>query len=96
MSEHGLDQRVKELRDEIAAVDLAILADVNARIELVARIRSYKAGAGLPFVDRDRERELIEALDAANGGPLSADGLRELYTYLLDLSKREVAKDGGS
>ena len=65
--------------DEIAAVDLAILADVNARIELVARIRRYKADAGLPFVDRDRERELVEALDLQNAGPLSDDGLRELY-----------------
>ena len=94
MSEHDVDRTVKELRDEIAAVDLAILADVNARIELVARIRRYKADAGLPFVDRDRERELIEALDLQNAGPLSDDGLRELYTYLLDLTKREVRGDG--
>ena len=90
MSEHDVERTVRELRDEIASVDRAILADVNARIELVAKIRSYKAGAGLPFVDRNRERELIEALDVANGGPLSPNGLRELYTYLLDLSKREV------
>ena len=27
-------------------------------------------------------------------GPLSPDGLRELYTYLLDLTKREVGTDG--
>ena len=94
MSEHDVDRTVKELRDEIAAVDLAILADVNARIELVARIRSFKAEAGLPFVDRDRERDLIQALDLQNAGPLSDDGLRELYTYLLDLTKREVGGEG--
>ncbi|HEY5873047.1 MAG TPA: chorismate mutase [Gaiellaceae bacterium] len=94
MSEHDVDRTVKELRDEIAAVDLAILADVNARIELVAKIRSYKADAGLPFVDRDRERELIDALGAQNAGPLTAEGLREFYTYLLDLTKREIGRDG--
>ncbi len=94
MSEHDVDRTMRELREEIAAVDRAILDDVNARIELVAKIRSYKADAGLPFVDRDRERELIEALGAENAGPLSADGLRELYTYLLDLTKREVGGDG--
>ena len=94
MSESSSDPTVQQLRDEIAAVDRAILDDVNARIELVARIRSYKADAGLPFVDRDRERELIEALGAQNAGPLTADGLRELYTYLLDLTKREVGGDG--
>jgi len=94
MSESRIDPTVQQLRDEIAAVDRAILDDVNARIELVAKIRSTKADAGLPFVDRDRERELIEALGAGNPGPLSPDGLRELYTYLLDLTKREVGGDG--
>lgn len=94
MSEPHIDPTVQRLRDEIAALDRAILDDVNARIELVAKIRSYKAGAGLPFVDRNRERELIEALSAGNAGPLSPDGLRELYTYLLELTKREVGGDG--
>ena len=94
MSEPGTDPTVQQLREEIAAVDRAILNDVNARIELVAKIRSHKADAGLPFVDRDRERELIEALGAQNVGPLTPEGLRELYTYLLDLTKREVGRDG--
>ena len=93
MSDARIDPTVQQLRDEIAAVDRAILDDVNARIELVARIRSHKADAGIPFVDRDRERELIEALGAENAGPLTAEGLRELYTYLLDLTKREVGGD---
>ena len=94
MSESRIDPTVQQLRDEIAVVDRAILDDVNARVELVAKIRSFKADAGLPFVDRDREHELIAALGAENAGPLSADGLRELYTYLLDLTKREVGGDG--
>lgn len=85
-----VDRTVRQLREEIAAIDRAILSDVNARIELVRRIRAYKTENGLPFVDRERERLLVDALDAANAGPLSADGLRELFTFLLDLSKREL------
>jgi chorismate mutase len=94
MSERDTDPTVQRLREEISGVDRAILDAVNARIELVARIRSHKAEVGLPFVDADRERALIEALDAVNSGPLSPDALRELYSFLLDLSKREVG--GGS
>jgi chorismate mutase/prephenate dehydratase len=90
MSEPTVDPTVQELREEIAAIDRAILSDVNARIELVARIRAHKAENGIPFVDPDRERQLIDSLAAANGGPLSPGGVRELYTYLLDLSKREL------
>ena len=66
MSERDTDPTVQRLREEISGVDRAILDAVNARIELVARIRSHKAEVGLPFVDADRERALIEALDAAN------------------------------
>lgn len=96
MSDPRTDPVVQQLREEIAAVDRAILGDVNARIELVARIRSHKAEAGLPFVDPERERALIEALGGQNTGPLSPEGLRELYAYLLDLTKREVGRDGDS
>jgi 3-deoxy-7-phosphoheptulonate synthase/chorismate mutase len=88
----SVDPTVRELREEIAAIDRAILADVNARLQLVERIRDYKAQNGIPFVDPDRERQLIEALTAANGGPLSPEGVRELYTFLLDLSKRELER----
>lgn len=91
MSE-SVDPTVRALREEIAAIDRAILADVNARLQLVERIRDYKAQNGIPFVDPDRERQLIEALTAANGGPLSPEGVRELYTFLLDLSKRELER----
>ena len=92
VSEPGTDPTVQQLREEIAAVDRAILHDVNARIELVTRIRSRKAEAGIPFVDPDRERELIEEL--GRGTP--ARSLRKASassTRLLDLTKREVGGD---
>lgn len=90
MSEPASDPTIQQLRDEIAAIDRAILDDVNTRIELVARIRSHKERNGIAFVDPDRERELLDALAAANGGPLSPEGVRELFTFLLALSKREL------
>jgi chorismate mutase len=95
MTEPHIDPTVLRLRGEISEVDRAILAVVNTRIELVAHLRRHKDAVGLPFVDPDRERELIEELDGKNAGPLSSEGLRELYVYLLDLTKREVGKDGG-
>jgi 3-deoxy-7-phosphoheptulonate synthase/chorismate mutase len=95
MNEPQIDPTVLRLRGEISDVDRAILAVVNTRIELVAQLKRHKDEVGLPFLDPDRERRLIEELDEKNAGPLSAEGLEELYTYLLDLTKREVGKDGG-
>ncbi len=95
MTEPHVDPTVLRLRGEISEVDRAILAVINTRIELVAHLRRHKDAVGLPFLDADRERELIEELDGKNAGPLSSEGLRELYVYLLDLTKREVGKDSG-
>jgi chorismate mutase len=94
MTEAGVDPVVRDLRNEISEVDRAIVASVNARLDLVARLKRYKASHGLPFLDPDRERQLVEELARANAGPLSDDGLRHLYAALLELTKREVGRDG--
>ena len=88
------DPTVQRLRDEITELDRAILDAVNGRIELVAALRRHKQEVGLPFVDPDRERQLLADLASAIQGPLSEQGLHELFGGLLDLTKREVAGDG--
>ena len=88
------DPTVQRLRDEISDLDRSILDAVNGRLELVAALRRHKQEVGLPFLDPDRERQLLEELASANSGPLSDEGLRELFSGLLDLTKREVAGDG--
>jgi chorismate mutase len=95
MKNPGSDPTVRRLRREISEVDRAILAVVNTRLELVARLKRHKDSLGLPFVDPAREHELVEELGRKNHGPLSSEGLRELYACLLDLTKREVSRDGG-
>jgi chorismate mutase len=87
---------IRQLRDEISDLDRAILNAINARLELVAELKRYKAEHGLPFVDPSRERQLLDSLVASNRGPLSEEGLRELFSELLDLMKREVSRDGTS
>jgi chorismate mutase len=88
------DPTVQRLREEISELDRSILDAVNGRLEVVAALRRHKQEAGLPFVDPDRERQLLDDLVSANRGPLSDEGLRELFCELLDLTKREVAGDG--
>lgn len=95
MSDHPTDPTVRRIRDEISDLDRAIVDAVNARLELVARLKRYKASKGLPFLDPDRERQLLDDLVLANRGPLSNEGLREFFCELLDLTKREVARDDG-
>lgn len=93
-SDHS-DPTVRKLREEISDLDRAIVDAVNARLELVARLKSYKASQGIPFLDPERERQILDDLVSANRGPLSTEGLREFLCELLDLTKREVSRDGG-
>lgn len=95
MSDLSSDPVVRELRAEISALDRTLVETVNARIELVAELKRYKEENGLPFLDPDRERQLLEELERANRGPLSREGLHELVTSVLELTKRELTRDAG-
>lgn len=86
------DPTLEHLRAELAAQDRTILEAVNARLRLVAELKRYKDEAGIPFVDPDQERRVLERLAAANTGPLSEEGVRELFTTILALTKRDLGR----
>jgi chorismate mutase / prephenate dehydratase len=84
------DPVVRDLREQIAATDADLVDTVNRRVELVRRLKEHKAAQGYDFVDHSQEERLIDRLAAGNRGPLSENGLRELYRTLLELTKREA------
>jgi len=86
------DRVLAQLRDQITDTDRALVETINRRLELVAQIKRYKAVRGLPFLDPDREAWMLSYLSRANRGPLSPQGLREIYVEVLDLTKREVVR----
>jgi chorismate mutase len=90
MEDWTADPHVVELRERITGADHEILARVNERIELVEALRRYKLERGYPFFDHAREEWLIAHLTEVNPGPLSPDGVREFFTALLDVVKREL------
>ena len=93
--EAGADPVVRQLREQISDNDVAIVEGINKRLRLVARLKEYKASRGLEFVDLAREDWMVHYLARANRGPLSPEGLREIFEDILDLTKREVAKAEG-
>jgi chorismate mutase len=87
------DAALDALRELLAANDLALLDLVNRRLDLVEKIKQRKSELGVSFVDPEREAWLLDYMRGANTGPLSDEGLRELLTTVLDLTKRELAGD---
>ena len=81
------------LRNEISELDRQLLELLNRRLELVAAVRDYKDSAGERWIDPEREAELLQALIAANPGPLSERGVASIFSAVLDVLKQEVAAD---
>jgi chorismate mutase len=86
------DPLIKQLRQQISDTDRSIVDAFNARLRLVARLKGYKESRGIDFLDPEREEWMLQYLTRANRGPLSPDGLRELFEEVLDLTKREVQR----
>jgi len=86
------DPLIKQLRQQISDTDRSIVDAINGRLRLVARLKAYKESRGIGFLDPEREEWMLQYLQRANRGPLSADGLRELFEEILDLTKREVRR----
>ena len=86
------DPFIKQLRDQISDVDRLLVDAMNKRLQLVARLKAYKESRGIGFVDPEREQWMLQYLQRANRGPLSREGLEELFREVLDLSKREVQR----
>jgi chorismate mutase len=89
------DPLIRQLREQLSDNDVRIVEALNARLKLVARLKRVKEGRGIEFLDPAREEWMLQYLTRANRGPLSPDGLREIYTELLDLTKREIARGEG-
>jgi len=84
------EDRFDELRGRIAENDAAIVAAVNLRLRLVEELWRLKQELGAPRLDPEREERLRAALQEANAGPLSREGVDRLVGELLELTKREL------
>ena len=85
------DPLIRQLREQVSDTDRALIEAINARLRLVSKLKQYKESRGIGFVDPDREEWQLRDMNRANRGPLSPEGLEQIYTAILDLTKREVS-----
>ena len=86
------DPVVNQLREQITSTDRSLVEAINTRLKLVDQLRRYKERHDLPFLDQSREEWMLRYLTRANRGPLSTEGLAEIYAQILDLTKRETTR----
>jgi chorismate mutase / prephenate dehydratase len=88
------DPFVAECRARISAADDDILAALNHRLRLVSELHAYKRRQGYPLFDGGREKEVVERAIARNPGPLSDQGVTNVYALLLPLCTTEARRLG--
>ena len=86
------DAVIKQYREQISDNDLKILEALNKRIQLVAKLKTYKESQSISFVDPAREDWVMTYLSRSNRGPISREGLEEVFRMILALTKKEVAR----
>ena len=85
------DPVIRQLRQQVSDNDRALIEAINTRLRLVTKLKEYKEERGFEFVDPEREEWMLRDISRANRGPLSQQGLEEVYAAILELTKREVS-----
>ena len=72
-----------ELRKEIDAIDDKIVALINERCKLAAKVGEWKKQRAHAIYVPEREKQLFERLHAKNEGPISSSALRSIYREII-------------
>jgi chorismate mutase/prephenate dehydratase len=77
---------LKDLRDEIDALDDRIMEILNRRAALVIEVGRLKSAKKGEFHVPSREREIYDRLTANNRGPFPNEGLRSVFREIISAS----------
>ena len=83
---------IQELRQQIDAIDRELVSLYCRRMETARIIGQFKRQNGLPVLDSERERELLNKV-AELAGKENEQGIRAIYRLLLDQSKQRQLSD---
>ncbi|MBO7501388.1 MAG: chorismate mutase [Fibrobacterales bacterium] len=75
---------IADWRERIDRINRELLDLLNRRTECAREIGEIKRSAGLPVRDAARERELLDALAGANGGPLPDASVKRIFRTIID------------
>ena len=75
---------LEDWRRKIDDIDRRLVELLNERSTCVLEIGKLKKTDGMALYQPDREREVLDAAERANRGPLSEGAIRRLFERILD------------
>ena len=75
---------LEDWRRKIDEIDRRLVELLNERSSCVLEIGRLKKIDGMSLYQPERERQVLEAAEKANRGPLSEEAIRRLFERILD------------
>ena len=75
--------KIEKARKEIDSIDSQILDLLNRRGKKALEIARFKTLRGKSYYSPEREKFILERLSKKNRGPISEDGLKDIYREIL-------------
>jgi chorismate mutase len=82
------ESELTRLRDAIDRVDEVIVKLLNQRAKYACEIGELKGVLALPIYVPEREQQVLQHVEATNGGPLDPGAVRRLFERIIDESRR--------
>ncbi len=82
-----MNDRLKQLREAIDAIDLQLVERLNERARLVAEVGRIKQDSGAPIFQPEREAEVVRRVVQASGGPLPDAALEAIYREIMSAAR---------
>ena len=79
---------LEQLRRQLDEVDDQIVVLYEKRMSLCRDVGELKASSGKAVLDEKREKEKLDLVSSKVQDPNNAEGIRELYKKLMELSRK--------
>jgi len=83
----AMEERLRQLRDAVDAIDLQLVDRLNERARLVAEIGRIKQDAGAPIFQPGREAEVVRRVVGASTGPLPDSAIEAIYREIMSAAR---------
>ncbi len=87
---------LQEIRGKLDEVDRQLVALMEQRLALGRQVAEYKIGTGKPVLDRERERQKIEAVRELAAGDFNKQAAEDMITQMIAVSRKLQYKILGS
>ncbi|HEY0139377.1 MAG TPA: chorismate mutase [Thermoanaerobaculia bacterium] len=88
MDRMDAEAELTRLRDAIDRVDAVLVKLLNQRAKYAVEIGEIKGHLSMPIYAPEREKAVLEHVEAASEGPLDGVAVRRLFERIIDESRR--------